>query len=183
MLRDAEERDRRQVYEWLAHSDLTPSMMGPPSFPDHPVPSWEEFCEDYRPHYFDGSNPLEGRCFIIAAEDVELGTVCYNSIDSVRSCTSVDIWLRSEKDCGHSYGSDALQTLSDYLHVRFGIVQIVVSPSARNTRAIASYKKAGFRQIPEFSYRMYVRPEEMEYTDTVVLVRKYTDNEHAKTTP
>jgi hypothetical protein len=38
LLREAEETDRRQVYEWLALSDLTPSMMGPPAFPDHPIP-------------------------------------------------------------------------------------------------------------------------------------------------
>ena len=54
-LRPAVASDRRQVYEWLARSDVTPSMMGPPDYPDHPIPSWEEFCADYLPHYFDDS--------------------------------------------------------------------------------------------------------------------------------
>ena len=74
-LRPAVEADRTSVYAWLARSDLTPSMMGPPRFPDHPVPAWEEFCADYKPHYFDGSLPHAGRCFIIVAgsEDVRPG--------------------------------------------------------------------------------------------------------------
>jgi len=53
-LRPATEQDKRMVYEWVAKSDTTPSIMGPPQFPDHQVSTWEEFCTDYRSHYFDG---------------------------------------------------------------------------------------------------------------------------------
>ena len=176
LLREAEERDRQQVYEWLAHSDLTPSMMGPPLFPDHPIPTWETFRADYRPHYFDGSDPNWGRCFVIVVENGDLGVVCYNTIDRSNGRTDVDIWLRSVNDCGKGYGSDALRTLGDYLHVDFGIAQLVVSPSARNRRAIAAYEKAGFTQVTRESYRLYLKPEEMEYTDNVVLVKEYAHN-------
>jgi RimJ/RimL family protein N-acetyltransferase len=176
LLRAAEERDRRQVYAWLAHSDLTPSMMGPPLFPDHPIPTWEAFCADYRPHYFDGSDPSRGRCFVIAVEDSDLGVVCYNTIDRSNGRTDVDIWLRADSDCGKGYGSDALRTLGDYLHAHFGITQLVVSPSARNLRAIAAYAKAGFTQIAPEKYQLYLKPEDMEYTDNVVLVKDYARN-------
>ena len=176
LLREAGDRDRRQVYEWLAHSDLTPSMMGPPSFPESPIPTWEEFCADYRPHYFDGSAPHRGRCFVIVAEDADLGVVCYNAIDRANGRTDVDIWLRSQTDCGKGYGADALRTLCDYLHTQFGVVQVAVSPSARNRRAIAAYEKAGFKRIPRESYLLYVAPEDMEYMDNIVLVKKYAHN-------
>ena len=156
--------------------DLTPSMMGPPLFPDHSIPTWETFCADYRPHYFDGSDPNRGRCFVIVVENGDLGVVCYNTIDRSNGRTDVDIWLRSVNDCGKGYGSDALRTLGDYLHVHFGIAQLVVSPSARNRRAIATYEKAGFTQVTRESYRLYLKPEEMEYTDNVVLVKEYAHN-------
>jgi diamine N-acetyltransferase len=90
VLREAIEADRRKAYEWLAHSDLTPSIMGPPRFSDHPVPSWEEFCADYRPYYFDGSKPNQGRCFVIVASQTEVGVVCYNALRS-DNVTDVDI--------------------------------------------------------------------------------------------
>ena len=174
-LREATEADRRNVYEWLTHSDLTPSMMGPPQFPDHAIPAWEEFCRDYRPYYFDGSDPNQGRCFIITANQTDVGVVCYNALrgDNV---TDVDIWLRSEADCGKGLGSDALRTLTDYLNKEFGVTQIAVSPSARNHRAIAAYKKAGFHLVPTENFHEFVKPEEMEYADNVVLVKEYTHN-------
>ena len=103
-LRPALASDRRHIYEWLAESDVTPSMMGPPDYPDHPVPTWEEFCADYLPHYFDDSEPFSGRCFIIVADGQDVGVVCYNAIEEQRRLTELDIWLRSEADCGKNYG-------------------------------------------------------------------------------
>ncbi len=57
MLRKATEADRRNVFKWLAHSDVTASMMGPPIFPDSKIPTREKFCQDYGPHYFNDSHP------------------------------------------------------------------------------------------------------------------------------
>ena len=68
VLRPATETDRRSVYEWLACSDITASMIGPPHYLDHPVPTWEEFCADYDAHYFNDSALSRGRCFIIMLE-------------------------------------------------------------------------------------------------------------------
>lgn len=172
MLREATEADQRNVFEWLAYSDLTPSIMGPPRFTDHPIPTWEEFCADYRPHYFNGSQPDEGRCFIIVAGETDIGVVCYNALRA-DGTTDVDIWLRSEADCGRGSGSDALRTLTNYLNREFGVTRVVISPSARNHRAIAAYKKAGFQLVSEEMYHQFVKPEEMEYKDNVVLVKNY----------
>jgi diamine N-acetyltransferase len=172
-LREATEADRRNIYAWLAHSDVTPSMMGPPRFPDHVIPTWEDFCRDYRPYYFDGSKPNQGRCFIVVADQADVGVVCYNALRS-NNMTDVDIWLRSEADCGKGFGSDALRTLTDYLNKEFGVIHIAISPSARNQRAIAAYKKAGFHLVPTEKHQEFVEPEELEYKDNVVLIKDYT---------
>ncbi len=168
-LRKATEGDRRNVYEWLAHSDLTPAMMGPPRYPEHRPPTWEEFCQDYRPHYFDDSQPREGRCFIIVVEGVDVGTICHDALraDSV----NLDIWLRSEADCGQGIGPEAMQVLMDHLHHQFGITTFIVSPSARNQRAIVAYRKAGFQLVAKGVYPQFLPPEKMEYADNVVLVK------------
>jgi diamine N-acetyltransferase len=121
-------------------------MMGPPLYPDEPIPSWEEFCDDYQPHFFDGSVPKLGRCFVISAGGEEVGQVNYNDIEERqgKKRTELDIWLRSEKDCGQGFGSDALLALCRYLFQHLGVQEFMVQPSARNPRAIRAYEKAGF---------------------------------------
>ena len=46
-LRPATMEERRDVYSWMAESDATRAMMGPPLYPEVPVDTWEEFVEDY----------------------------------------------------------------------------------------------------------------------------------------
>ena len=171
VLRNATEADRRKVFEWLAHSDTTPSMMGPPIFPDHKIPTWEEFCQDFLPHYFNDSQIEQGRCYIIVVDGIDIGAICHNALRF--ETTDIDIWLRTEADCGKGVGSDAIKTLSDHLNREFGIKWIMISPSARNQRAIAAYKKAGFELVPQNSHSQFIKPEEMEYEDNVVLVKYY----------
>lgn len=172
VLRAATEADRQNVYVWLACSDITPAFLGPPGFPDNPVPSWEEFCEDYRPHYFNDSKPEQGRCFIIMAGGEDVGVICYNTVRA-GGFTGMDVWLRSLADCGKSYGTDALRTLSDYLHRRFSLSRVVISPSARNERAVAAYRKAGFEAVSPERESEFLRPEDREYKDHVVMVREF----------
>lgn len=49
-------QDKKKIFKWLAHSNLTSDMFGPPNFPDIQIPTWEEFDNDYLDYYFDGSN-------------------------------------------------------------------------------------------------------------------------------
>jgi RimJ/RimL family protein N-acetyltransferase len=149
-LRPATPEDRRTIYEWAAFSDVTQAMMGPPTYPEHPVPTWEEFCEDHQPHFFDGSAPDLGRCFILTVDDEPVGQVYYNDIDehAGKRRTELDVWMRAEKYCGGGYGSDALLTLCEYLARQLAVQEFMVQPSARNPRAIRAYEKIGFVRLP-----------------------------------
>ena len=170
-LRPATEEDKRQVYEWLAESDITSCMMGPPRFPDHPIPAWEEFRDGYEPYYFDDSQPELGRCFIIIVDDVPVGTVSYNEIDKDHRRTELDIWMSCEANCGKGYGPDALKTLCDYLFKKHDVVEFWLQPSARNQRAIRAYKKAGFQPLdltPEVAEAEY---GPRDYRDSVLLIK------------
>jgi diamine N-acetyltransferase len=143
-LRPARVADRRRIYDWLARSDLTPVLLGGGTVDEKPVLSWAEFCRDYRRHYFDGSRPQLGRCFVIRADGDDVGQVNYNDIDRRGRTVELDIWLRSEAHCGHGYGTDALETLARHLRRTFGVRRFLVNPSAANARAIRAYHKAGF---------------------------------------
>lgn len=147
-LRPARPGDRPHVYAWAACSDVTASMMGPPLFPDHPPPTWEEFCADYAPHFFDGSRPESGGCFIILAGDQEVGVISYDRLDPEQGHVELDLWMRSLACCGQGYGSQALRLVCDHLGSRRGVRTFVIRPSARNPRAVKAYERAGFVRRP-----------------------------------
>jgi RimJ/RimL family protein N-acetyltransferase len=140
-LRAATVEDRRRVWSWSAEGDVASLL-----HPDEDAPSYEAFCADYRAHYFDGSAPRQGRCFLIRAGGREVGQVSYNAVDA-GGRSELDIWLASEAECGRGAGSAAVETLCDWLNRELGVTEFMMQPSARNPRAIAAYRKAGFRPL------------------------------------
>jgi RimJ/RimL family protein N-acetyltransferase len=173
-LRKAHIDERRLIYGWLACSDVSGTMSGPPTYPERPVPTWEEFQDGYTAHYFDDSAPHLGRCLIILADGEPVGQVNYNEIEERggRKQTELDIWMRSEAHCGRGYGSDALVTLCRYLSERFGVQAVMVQPSARNPRAIRAYEKIGFKrlEIPVEAAQESWGPS--DYTDSVYMIKE-----------
>lgn len=168
-LRPARRLDMRDVYSWLATSDVTPSMMGPPSYPESPPPSWDEFCADYGP-LFDGSAPEIEASYIIEVAGEAVGHINYEIRDTPVRHAELDIWLRSECDTGHGYGPDALAALTSHLQSAFGIRTFLLRPSARNRRAIRAYEKAGFVLVPMSARQQAETYGPGDYDDTVVLI-------------
>jgi RimJ/RimL family protein N-acetyltransferase len=80
VLRPARIEDRRLIYHWLACSDVAALMNGPPTYPEKPVATWDEFRDSYATHYFDDSAPELGRCFLIVVDGAPVGQVNYNDI-------------------------------------------------------------------------------------------------------
>lgn len=174
-LRPAREHDRRAIYQWLAESDLTSSMLGQPHFPDALVPTWDKFCDDYTSHFFNGTERGVGKSFVIEVEGEAVGHISYDGMESARSVVELDMWLRSSEVCGLGYGSDALFALVRYIHEAFEATEFILRPSQRNTRAIRAYSKAGFTLLPltnEQQARIYGPGD---YSDTAVMYRKLPD--------
>lgn len=139
--------DKRKVYEWLCLSETTKSHMGPPNFEDTPIPSWEEYCEDFKDYYFDGSKPECGQLWIIKHRDEEVGAICYSSFHLKGKSAELDIWMGTEKNCGKGLGSESIKIFCDYLKHHRGIERFIIRPSKRNRRAVRAYEKAGFRKV------------------------------------
>jgi RimJ/RimL family protein N-acetyltransferase len=174
VLRPATPEDEQDILDWLLRSDVTPSMLGPPLFPERPVPLPENSSDRLDSHYLDGNAPHLGRCFLILVDREPVGQVTYNDIVELHGLKSVelDIWMRSEACCGKGYGTEALDALCRYLHDRFGVEQFMVQPSARNPRAIHAYEKLGFKSLdlPLESARELWGPN--DYWDSVYMVRE-----------
>jgi RimJ/RimL family protein N-acetyltransferase len=165
-LRPAAIRDRKNIFLWLTHSNLTKEMIGSPKYPDSRIPNWDEFINDYLEFYFDGSQPLKGQCFIIVENEQDIGQINHNEINLVEKSADLDIWLSDKVHTGKGYGTEAIKIMCNYLNKNFGCRKILMSPSKRNIRAIRSYEKAGFVRTDEKPDSFY-----MDYEDNVILVK------------
>lgn len=60
--------DQQTAWEWGNTSDIA-CWINLPHDPagDWEATSYEEFCDDWKPFYFDGTEPMQGRAFIIEA--------------------------------------------------------------------------------------------------------------------
>lgn len=163
------------ILDWLYRSDVTPSMLGPPLYPERRVSPPGEDEGGYEPHYFDGSAQELGRCYLTLAGGEPVGQVGYNDIHEHggRRWTELDFWMRNEVCRGRGYGPDALDVLGRHLHDRLGVAELMVQPSARNLRAIRAYEKVGFRRLdlPIEEARTLWGPS--DYADSVSLVRSF----------
>jgi RimJ/RimL family protein N-acetyltransferase len=143
-LRPALLSDQYRIFQGLVRWQMVDILRGPPALKNTPLIDFDEFCKDYRGHYFDDSGPEHGRCFVIEADGQAVGQINYNAIDRRRSRTELDIWMFSERHCEHGYGTEALTLLCDYLQKHLGVDAFLIQPAADNPRAIRCYEKAGF---------------------------------------
>jgi diamine N-acetyltransferase len=138
-LRPATLKDRKAVYNWSNHSDITPIL----NLAGAKVITFEEFCADWKEYYFSDDSPELGRVFIIAYQGSPIGCVAYNDIYPDHR-VELDIWMSCEANCNQGFGPDAIRALCKYLAAEFGVKKFMMQPTARNPRAIAAYQKAGF---------------------------------------
>jgi diamine N-acetyltransferase len=165
--------DRRPVYEWMAHSDGTQAMMGPPLYPDVPADTWEEFIADYEEYFFDGSAPEKGRSYIIEVDGEPIGHTNYYTLSA--GVAELDIWLVGERLTGKGYGSEALVALTEHLRTELGYRTFVIRPSARNPRAVRAYEKAGFEIVKMSLEEQTAAWGEPDYDDAVPMRKTMAD--------
>jgi RimJ/RimL family protein N-acetyltransferase len=172
-LRRARLLDRPRVYEWLAQSDLTHNVMGPPMFPDYAVPTLDEFSADYVNSYYDGTRPYSGRMFVIATGGEDVGCVSHGPIDLLNDVVELDLWLAERRLTGRGIGSEALVLLADWLQANYGVNRFLVRPSRRNVRALRAMRRAGFREtdLPAAEVIDKLQLPKGDYADEVLLFR------------
>ncbi len=167
-LRPARLEDRPVVHEMLARSDATAQMMGPPDYCDHPVPSYGEFCEDYDEEAFAPEG--EFRIFMMELDGRDIGVIHYWLNGAV---AEIDLWIAGRNDWGQGYGSSAIRKVAAVLKEETPAKTMIIRPSARNRRAIAAYRKAGFEPFEPTRHCLpdWCLAEGFDYDDAVVLVQ------------
>ena len=139
--------DKKNIYDWCFHSETTKSHSGPPDYPENPISTWEDFFDEgYVDYFFTGTEPKNGRGFIILHDGEPIGFISYCSFHLKPHKSELDIWMNSEAHCGKGFGPDAIISLGAYLTENSDIDELIMRPSKRNTRAIRAYMKAGFEK-------------------------------------
>lgn len=149
-LRPLTPADQDLFYQWAVRSDATPFIFHGEA--SEGLPTWEQLFASYQPHYFDDSDPTQGQSFGIQAEGRLIGQVNYDGIDPLDNSTELDIWIASSGDTSRGYGTDALNTLVEFLFEQLGVERCTIVPAASNTRAVRTYEKAGFRLAREVTH-------------------------------
>ena len=143
-LRHATLADKPTTYEWLCCSDTTALHLGPPDYPEHPVPTRAEFERDFEDFYFRPTGRRQGSVLLIERSGETIGCLCYACFHLQPGAAELDIWLKARCLCGQGFGARALRLLVDHLRRELGIRRFLIRPAARNTRALRAYAKAGF---------------------------------------
>lgn len=151
-------------YKWATQSDATPFWYG--DLRSNEVPTYEQFVEDWRIYYFDGSELEKGRCFAILVDDEAIGQINYNAINREDNSVELDIIIAQDTNKSKGYGSEALQTLSNYLFQEMNVQKCWIEAISDNPRAIAAYEKAGFKITRTFVDNG-IECKHMELTSTV----------------
>ena len=160
--------DRPAVYEMLARSDATAEMMGPPDYCDHPVPDWDEFCEDYDEEAFSPDGDF--RIFMMEVGGRDIGVIHHWLNGTV---AEIDLWIADRRDWGKGHGSSAIGLIAAKLRKSTDAEIMIIRPSGRNNRAIAAYRKAGFQAHDPKRHHLpnWCLTEGFDYEDAVVLVQ------------
>ena len=165
--------DRARLYEWLIGSDLTANVMGGLMYPDHPIPTPEQFASEYPDYFYDGSRPYAGRMFIVSAHGEDIGCISHDAIDLLNDVVELDIWLAERRVAGHGFGSEALIVLCDWLQASYGVNRFLVRPSRRNVKALRAMRRAGFREtdLPSAEVISKLALPPGDYADELLLFR------------
>jgi RimJ/RimL family protein N-acetyltransferase len=177
--------DRARVHGWLTTPGIVEKMMGPPIFPEIPVPDYATFCDDYVAHFWTHEAPELGRLFLIEAAAGAIGCITHNDVvvtaGGARAC-ELDLWLAGPRFIGRGYGRAAILAICELIARELRVSEAFLQPSARNPIALAAYVGAGFSRSPlpgpEAAAFYRTRPD---YADSVFLVRRL--DEAAGATP
>lgn len=146
-IRHADLTEKYKTYEWMCLSDTAKMHMGQPDFPNNPIPSWEEFKEDFEDFYYQEETRAKGSVMIIYDNEEEIGCLCYACFHLKPQKAELDIWLKGADYCGKGIGTKALRDLCEYLELNYNIKDYLIRPSVNNHRAIRAYEKIGFKKV------------------------------------
>ena len=92
-----------------------------------------------------------------------IGTVSLENINYINRSAKLGIFIGEEKHRGKGIGKEAIQLILDYGFHYLNLNSIQLSVFAFNERAIACYKKCGFKEVGRLREAYYLNGKYYEY--------------------
>jgi len=109
----------------------------------------------------------EGVGLVVELDGALIGFIQYfEEADPDYRHATVDVTLHPDW-CNRGLGTDAVRTLARHLFDDLGHHRITIDPSLGNARAIASYRKVGFRDVGVM--RRYERTNDGTWRDSLLM--------------
>jgi len=109
----------------------------------------------------------EGVGLVIEVDDRLIGFIQYfEETDPDYRHASIDVTLHPDW-CNRGLGTDAVRTLARHLFDDQGHHRLTIDPTVANARAIASYRKVGFRDVGVM--RRYERANDGTWRDSLLM--------------
>lgn len=138
-------QEREQFYTLITQTEGTAFWYGVRY--NDTVPTADVLFDDFKEYYFDGSKPLDGRCFWILVDDEKVGQINYNAIDVVEGLVELDIFIGHKEHMDKGFGSEAIQLLCNYLFENLHVKQCFLLTLNENPRAVKACEKAGLQKF------------------------------------
>lgn len=183
-IRHANLSEKYKTYEWLCLSDTAHMHMGAPDYPNSPIPTWDEFKDDFEDFYYLEEGRQKGSVMIISNNNQDIGCLCYACFHLKPKRAELDIWLKGKEYCNKGNGTKALTILCEYLESYFNIKDFIIRPAVKNARAVRAYEKVGFKKVEMADRKKtigdYMLPEfiteygegDYGFEDTEVMIKK-----------
>ena len=81
------------------------------------------------------------------SDGVYLGNIGFGAMDSLHQRAMIGLFIGDEENRSCGYGTQALRLLLDYGFRQLNLHNVMLQLFSFNTRALACYKKVGFREI------------------------------------
>ena len=109
-----------------------------------------------------------GQTYAIVLNDNDklIGNIGFNEIDNITRKASVGLFIGEKENRGKGYGAEALRLILDYGFKTLNLHNVMLIVHSDNERAIACYKKVGFR---EFGRRREATYKAGRYIDVVYM--------------
>ena len=122
--------------------------------------------KQYLENVHDNDNTRYYFVIVTLENDEMIGTVSLENINYINRSAKLGIFIGEEKHRGKGIGKEAIQLILDYGFHYLNLNSIQLSVFAFNERAIACYKKCGFKEVGRLREAYYLNGK---YYDKILM--------------
>ena len=122
--------------------------------------------KEYLENVHDNDNTRYYFVIVTLENDEMIGTISLENINYINRSAKLGIFIGEEKHRGKGIGKEAIQLILDYGFQYLNLNSIQLSVFAFNERAIACYKKCGFKEVGRLREAYYLNGK---YYDKILM--------------